>query len=136
MADQLLESVRRWFEVIEVQLIDPESFSAFEVWLHAQVVLDLADKNKNLPDLAVGMVTEIGQRMGVPVGSPPAVMAAAMEQHFGACPYGPEALEKLTTYLRGQINDFREAPAKKGPDLQGKEKKSDVAVVWPEKKLW
>ena len=136
MADQLLESVRRWFEVIEVRLIDPDSFSAFEVWLHAQAVLDLADQKKNLPDLAVGMVTEIGQRLGVPVGAPPEVIGAAFEQHFGACPYGPEVLRLLTTYLRGQINDFREAEPKKGPDLSGKEKKSEQMVVWPEKKLW
>ncbi len=122
--------------MIEVQLIDPDSFSAFEVWLHAQAVLDLADQNKNLPDLAVGMVTEIGQRMGVPVGSSPAVIGAAMEQNFGPCPYGPDVLVKLTTYLRGQINDFRETPTKKGPDLFGNEKKSDAPVVWPEKKLW
>ena len=136
MADQLLESVRRWFEVIEVRLIDPESFTAYEVWVHAQTVLDLADQRKNLPDLAVGMVTEIGQRMGVPVGSPPSVMAVALEQNFGECPYGPEALVMLTTYLRGQINDFRDPAEKKGPDLLGAEKKSEVAVIWPEKKLW
>jgi hypothetical protein len=136
VTDQLLDSVRRWFEVIEVQLIDPDTWSAFEVWLHAQTIIDLADQQKNLPDIAVGMVTEIGQRMGVPVGSAPPVMAAAFENHFGECPYGPEALVKITTYLRGQINDFRDTPAKRGPDLQGAEKKQDAPVVWPDKKLW
>ena len=61
---------------------------------------------------------------GVPVGAPPPVMAVAREQNFGSCPYGPEALVKLTTYLRGQINDFRDPAEKKGPDLLGAEKKS------------
>ena len=104
MSDQLLDTVRRWFEIIEVQLIDADSFSAFEVWLHAQKIVDMASEGKDLPDAALSVLSEIGERMGVPVGSPPAVIGNALEQHFGQCPYGQEVLDHLTRYLQSQIN--------------------------------
>ena len=122
--------------MIEAQLIDPDSFSAFEVWLHAQVLIEHGEQKKNLPDLAVGMMTEIGQRLGVAVGSAPETIASALEQHFGPCPYGPQVLVQVTAYLRGQLNDFRDAAPKKGPDLFGEDKKPAAPVIWPDKKLW
>jgi hypothetical protein len=136
VSDQLLDSVRRWFEIIEVQLIDPDSFSAFEVWLHAQKVIDLASAGKDLPNAALSVLTEIGERLGVAVGSPPAVLGNALEQHFGQCPYGQEVLDLLTRYLRSQINAFKDPVARKGPDLSGDEKPGAETYRWPEKKLW
>ena len=136
MGDPLFETVRRWFEIIERRPIDPENFSGFEVWMYSQTVSGLAAANLPLPADALGMISEIGERLGLPVGAPPAAIGAAWETHFGPCPYGKETLDQLTTYIRSQLNAFTDAAPKKGPSLTGENKPGSDTHVWPNKDLW
>ena len=136
MADPVLDIVRRWFEIIERRTIDPETFSGFEVWMYSQTISALAQAKQPLPPAALSMLSEIGERLGLPVGATPTALGAAWETHFGPCPYGPQALDTLTAYIRSQQNAFTDVEPKKGPSLTGEAKQGSDHHVFPHKDLW
>jgi hypothetical protein len=132
----LFETVRRWFEIIERRPIDADGFGGYEVWMYSQTLSALAEANQPLPADALGMMSEIGERLGLPVGAPPAAIGVAWEAHFGECPFGAEVLATLTTYVRSQLNAFTDPAPKKGPSLTGEAKPGSETHVYPPKDLW
>ena len=128
--------MRRWFEIIERRPIDPETFDGYEIWMYAQTVSALAAVNQPLPADALSMMSEIGERLGLPVGAPPVAIGLAWEAHFGPCPSGPETLDGLTAYIRSQLNAFTDAEPKRGPSLTGEARPGGEVHVWPDKDLW
>jgi hypothetical protein len=134
--DPLLDSFRRWFEIIGGQPIDPEAFGPYEVWAAMPMVTALSERQQDLPPAAVNVLCEMIHRLGLNLSASPAGLGSALEENFGGCPDGDQVLQPLMEYLRSQLNAFSPAAAPKGPSLTGQEKPAGEAPMWPQTKLW
>jgi hypothetical protein len=104
VGDPLLDTTRRWLELVDNRPIEDETFTPYDFWLHAQPAMEWVGTNTPLSSAQVLVLAELAQRLGSA-----ADLGPALEQNFGSCPWREQAMRAFSEYLEQQLNRFTAA---------------------------